>query len=231
MRSFWYDNPGHSGFNSRRNPSFGISANGAGQSSGLEHQTRGAYRRTPVLSPSPSPSPLLLLITGQFPTNSRKGPVQIRIDRRFDSARNSIMIGPSQLRLLGGFAFAVVDDTVPLRSEGIDEGIGDRVVARAKRISEPNGTPVIRPLTGNIWLRPRGNEHGHDARSRVSSEAADCKCDIFSTSYGVPNRRGGSPRRIRLSNIDVNIARRLHITLRDVQRRIGCPGRSNGRTE
>jgi len=57
MRSFWYDNPGHSGFNSRRNPSFGISANGAGQSSGVEHQTRGAYRRIPVLSPSlPRPS-------------------------------------------------------------------------------------------------------------------------------------------------------------------------------
>jgi len=79
MRSFWYDNPGHSGFNSRRNPSFGISANGAGQSSGLEHQTRGAYRRIPALSPRPSPphrpsaALLLLPITGQFPTNSREG--------------------------------------------------------------------------------------------------------------------------------------------------------------
>jgi hypothetical protein len=124
----------------------------------------------------------------------------------------------------------IVSANVPLRSERIDERIGDRVVSRAKRILDRIGTPVIRPLTGNIWLRPRGNEHGDDARSRVSSEAADCKCDIFSTSYGVPNRRSGSPRRIRLSNIDVNIARRLHITLRDVQRRIGCPGRSNGRT-
>jgi len=231
MRSFWYDNPGHSGFNSRRNPSFGISANGAGQSSGLEHQTRGAYRRIPVLSPSSPPS-LLLLITGQFPTNSRKGPhansnrSKVRLRAELDHDRTVAALAAWRVRVRGCRRYG----SAPLGGNRR----GDRRSCR--RASEtdlgPNGTPVIRPLTGNIWLRPRGNEHGHDARSRVSSEAADCKCDIFSTSYGVPNRRSGSPqRRIRLSNIDVNIARRLHITLRDVQRRIGCPGRSNGRTE